>query len=142
MPKWRNRKTRYVQGVVRVRAWEFESPLRHHRREPGATPDRTLTIDVRRAGDRWQFARGKSELHRAGCLVKARETGPVPSTVQIGGQIRLAESNRDQYWPVLADQGEKGNPPRSNPSRFIAELLAVNQVESRRRFGVRREASR
>jgi hypothetical protein len=28
-PKWRNRQTRYVQGVVPVRAWEFKSPLRH-----------------------------------------------------------------------------------------------------------------
>ena len=33
-PKWRNRQTRYVQGVVRVTSWEFKSPLRH--REPVA----------------------------------------------------------------------------------------------------------
>ena len=24
------RQTRYVQGVVSIRAWEFKSPLRHH----------------------------------------------------------------------------------------------------------------
>src|SRR5437867_9494019 len=29
-PKWRNRQTRYVQGVVLVGGWEFESPLRHN----------------------------------------------------------------------------------------------------------------
>jgi len=29
-PKWRNRQTRYVQGVVGIRPWEFKSPLRHH----------------------------------------------------------------------------------------------------------------
>ncbi len=35
---------------------------------------------------RWLLheVRGKSELHRAGCLVKAREAGASPSTVQIG----------------------------------------------------------
>ncbi len=30
-PKWRNRQTRYVQGVVGVTPWEFKSPLRHPR---------------------------------------------------------------------------------------------------------------
>ena len=30
-PKWRNRQTRYVQGVVGVTPWEFKSPLRHRR---------------------------------------------------------------------------------------------------------------
>ena len=29
-PKWRNRQTRYVQGVVGESPWEFKSPLRHH----------------------------------------------------------------------------------------------------------------
>ena len=29
-PEWRNWQTRYVQGVVAVGSWEFESPLRHH----------------------------------------------------------------------------------------------------------------
>ncbi len=29
MPQWRNRKTRYVQGVVGVGPWGFESLLRH-----------------------------------------------------------------------------------------------------------------
>jgi hypothetical protein len=29
MPKWRNWQTRYIQGVVPVRAWRFESSLRH-----------------------------------------------------------------------------------------------------------------
>jgi hypothetical protein len=35
---------------------------------------------------RWLLdeVRGKSELHRAGCLVKARETGASLPTVQIG----------------------------------------------------------
>ena len=28
-PKWRNWQTRYIQGVVPVRAWRFESSLRH-----------------------------------------------------------------------------------------------------------------
>ncbi len=28
-PMWRNRQTRYVQGVVGVTPWEFESPPRH-----------------------------------------------------------------------------------------------------------------
>jgi hypothetical protein len=28
-PKWRNWQTRYVQGVVGTRPWEFKSPLRH-----------------------------------------------------------------------------------------------------------------
>jgi hypothetical protein len=28
-PKWRNWQTRYVQGVVGVLPWGFESPLRH-----------------------------------------------------------------------------------------------------------------
>jgi hypothetical protein len=28
-PKWRNRQTRYVQGVVGNSPWEFKSPLRH-----------------------------------------------------------------------------------------------------------------
>ncbi len=28
-PKWRNRQTRYVQGVVGESPWEFKSPLRH-----------------------------------------------------------------------------------------------------------------
>ena len=29
MPKWRNWQTRYIQGVVPVREWRFESSLRH-----------------------------------------------------------------------------------------------------------------
>ena len=29
VPKWRNWQTRYIQGVVPVRAWRFESSLRH-----------------------------------------------------------------------------------------------------------------
>ena len=29
-PKWRNRQTRYVQGVVTVRSCGFKSHLRHH----------------------------------------------------------------------------------------------------------------
>jgi hypothetical protein len=29
LPKWRNWQTRYIQGVVPVRAWRFESSLRH-----------------------------------------------------------------------------------------------------------------
>ena len=29
-PKWRNWQTRYIQGVVPVREWRFESSLRHH----------------------------------------------------------------------------------------------------------------
>ena len=36
-PKWRNWQTRYIQGVVPVRAWRFESSLRHQptwRRRP------------------------------------------------------------------------------------------------------------
>jgi hypothetical protein len=28
-PKWRNWQTRYIQGVVPVREWRFESSLRH-----------------------------------------------------------------------------------------------------------------
>ena len=28
-PEWRNRQTRYVQGVVGNCPWEFKSPLRH-----------------------------------------------------------------------------------------------------------------
>ena len=30
VPKWRNWQTRYIQGVVPVREWRFESSLRHH----------------------------------------------------------------------------------------------------------------
>ena len=30
VPKWRNWQTRQVQGLVGVRSWEFDSPLRHH----------------------------------------------------------------------------------------------------------------
>ena len=33
MPKWRNRETRYVQGVVPARACGFKSHLRHHTKE-------------------------------------------------------------------------------------------------------------
>src|SRR5579863_4552710 len=29
VPKWRNWQTRYIQGVVPVRVWRFESSLRH-----------------------------------------------------------------------------------------------------------------
>ena len=29
VPKWRNWQTRYIQGVVPVREWRFESSLRH-----------------------------------------------------------------------------------------------------------------
>jgi hypothetical protein len=29
LPKWRNWQTRYIQGVVPVREWRFESSLRH-----------------------------------------------------------------------------------------------------------------
>ncbi len=38
---------------------------------------------------RWLLyeVRGKSELHRAGCLVKAREAGASLSTVQIGTMV-------------------------------------------------------
>ena len=32
MPKWRNWQTRYIQGVVPVREWRFESSLRHHQK--------------------------------------------------------------------------------------------------------------
>ena len=45
-PKWRNRQTRYVQGVVPVRAWEFKSPLRHPTLPPASQgAGCTLTSD-------------------------------------------------------------------------------------------------
>ena len=31
VPKWRNWQTRYIQGVVPVREWRFESSLRHQK---------------------------------------------------------------------------------------------------------------
>ena len=34
VPKWRNWQTRYIQGVVPVRAWRFESSLRHQTIHP------------------------------------------------------------------------------------------------------------
>src|SRR3954451_9392866 len=68
-PKWRNRQTRYVQGVVRVTSWEFKSPLRHRgfpdqRHQPGCGPQRpglgsgnarTLTTEDR-GGQGWSLA--------------------------------------------------------------------------------------
>ncbi|CCF82344.1 hypothetical protein NITHO_1020024 [Nitrolancea hollandica Lb] len=65
-PKWRNRQTRYVQGVVGIRPWEFKSPLRHHR--PEACLVQAFALTDRVISDRMvagQEARGKSELHRA-----------------------------------------------------------------------------
>jgi len=44
--------------------------------------------------------RGKSGLHRAGCLAKAREVGASPSTVQSGAVVRHRESNSDECRPV------------------------------------------
>ena len=35
-PKWRNWQTRYIQGVVPVREWRFESSLRHHGFDPSS----------------------------------------------------------------------------------------------------------
>ncbi len=65
VPKWRNWQTRYVQGVVGATPWEFKSPLRH-RRSGGSN----ATVSDVGQGGRWHRpgARGKSELHRAGCL--------------------------------------------------------------------------
>ena len=113
-PKWRNRQTRYVQGVVSVRTWEFKSPLRHRAVSaysgsplpglPNDSPSRGRARSqsrTRREG--WslaRWARGKSELHRA----------RVPGESRGGAfgrrQSRLArgsprESNRDQIGPIL-----------------------------------------
>ncbi len=44
--------------------------------------------------------RGKSGLHRAGCLVKTREVGVSPSTVQSGTVVRRRESNSDEGRPA------------------------------------------
>ena len=39
MPKWRNWHTRYVQGVVRISSWGFDSPLRHQFCESKIDPE-------------------------------------------------------------------------------------------------------
>ena len=46
-PKWRNRQTRYVQGVVSLRSCEFKSRLRHH--HPSVRCSRSC---ARSSGDR------------------------------------------------------------------------------------------
>ena len=43
---WRNRQTRYVQGVVGVTPWEFESPPRHQAIRLHSELRCTLTIQV------------------------------------------------------------------------------------------------
>ena len=71
MPMWRNRQTRYVQGVVGVTPWEFESPPRHRAtfvtleiRARARSHAKTLTAESE--DGRWAPGiRGKSELHRA-----------------------------------------------------------------------------
>lgn len=78
-PKWRNRQTRYVQGVVGLCPWEFKSPLRHQVAVRPARPDgrqrghrrlarRVTGLHIENPGMRtegWSLAamaRGKSEL--------------------------------------------------------------------------------
>ena len=108
MPKWRNRQTRYVQGVVGATPWEFKSPLRHHvdagptgvsSAHSGRSQHVHMRRDLRKFGA-WSLARmrarGKSGLQRARVPGESRGSGRQrPLTVQIG--TRLArESNRDQ----------------------------------------------
>jgi hypothetical protein len=128
MPKWRNRQTRYVQGVVGVIPWEFKSPLRHH---PRKSPNHMFTMLMRRlrvvapykpdvtrkakgmvAGP-GTWARGKSELRRAwvpgesrGSMIRHADS---PDRRALTG-ARATETNATGFgWWI-----EKGNPPRSN----------------------------
>ncbi len=50
VPKWRNWQTRYIQGVVPVREWRFESSLRHQSSRnpvPGRVAKRNPQCGVR-----------------------------------------------------------------------------------------------
>ncbi len=108
MPKWRNRQTRYVQGVVGATPWEFKSPLRHH--------DNGGRLDQRKCGGsdaaRWHEKRssevwgdgrwpreGQRKVRAAkseGAWRKPGQRNDVPLTVQIGTRQPARESNRDQ----------------------------------------------
>ncbi len=81
VPKWRNWQTRYIQGVVPVRAWRFESSLRHHdpsachfhiKAEPGkiaADPMTSASHDFHNRGrvDGMQkVVKAQSEVHGYG----------------------------------------------------------------------------
>lgn len=99
MPKWRNRQTRYVQGVVPVRAWEFKSPLRHQVPDPVFRVSTFTNEDAKGRMVAGCIARGKSELHRA--WVPGESRGGASGR----RQSRLArgsprESNRDHVDPA------------------------------------------
>ena len=140
MPKWRNRQTRYVQGVVGVTPWEFKSPLRH-RRSPTAQPawaNRTeactfTTEDEDRTDGRWRRARGKSGLHRARVPGESRGGASAP-TVHTGAR----ETAREQQRPFPASAGVKrailpAAISESAVTRLLAEAGSREQSRRRRR---------
>ena len=76
MPKWRNRQTRYVQGVVSVTPWEFKSPLRHQVPDPDF---RVSTLTNEDEWEGWSLASSPEEspsCTERGCPVKAGEAPP------------------------------------------------------------------
>lgn len=132
MPKWRNRQTRYVQGVVGVTSWEFKSPLRHRqgyrrrqlRRFPcqwgqGHTgililithgvvaPFRIEMCEIAGAWSLTRRVRGKSGLRRA----------RVPGENQ-GGAFRRVDSP-DWHSPVASESNRDQAARRCGVKRAI-----------------------
>jgi hypothetical protein len=73
--------------------------------------------------------RGKSELHRAGCLAKVRETRDTGSTVQIGAPGNRCESNRNQTGRGNVNRLKRAILPAAISDPTVIRLLA--EVESR-----------
>ncbi len=105
LPKWRNRQTRYVQGVVGATPWEFKSPLRHpsHQIRPvakDADGPGFARLHVKYASEVREMVAGtlpeeSPGCKERGCPVKAGET--VLVAVDSPDRHALArESNRDQ----------------------------------------------
>ena len=105
---WRNRQTRYVQGVVGVTPWEFESPLRHRATIAGQVQESaTAHIHMRRhspQGRGWPLSLRDQRKVRAAQSKGAwrkpgRRTGrPVVDSPHWRALPR--ESNRDQTGSV------------------------------------------
>ena len=114
MPKWRNRQTRYVQGVVPVRAWEFKSPLRHQRSP--ASPWRGLHFD-----------KGRPRQDAAAT------TGPRHRDAGVGRRMVAGPHGGPEESPSCAERGARRKPGRRAAAR--------RQSRSARRL-VRRESNR
>ena len=137
---WRNKQTRYVQGVVGVTPWEFESPPRHRAanlsRRAGPrtfTCEDTHRRELRMAADPLGGLEESPSCTEQGCPVKAGETRQRVDSPH--WRVPGCENNRDQSRRLRSGGLKRVILPAAISDSTVCRLLAKvgSREPSRRR---------